>query len=288
MSICFVRRQRLGRGSLNGISPHVPDSKVVRSWMPEDMASIRPDDVVVRWGCTANLPQNVQTINPSRSIHWCADKREGRVEMQDAGVPVPETWFAEAFYADIVTGAAAHVGEFVLRPRVHAQGRRLYTGNSQEIARLINAHNLRDGYVSRLINKVAEYRFFIAFNRVVWCARKTPGNPNQVAWNVAQGGRFDNVRWEDWPIEAAKACLAAAKVSGTDFCGVDVMIDAENKPYVLEVNSAPSQTSVYRQQCVGRMFAYHQNSGNFDHLPDPPVVRTYKSIIHPAIRAPRQ
>ena len=55
--------------------------------------------------------------------------------------------------------------------------------------------------------------------------------------------------------------MAAAKVSGCDFCGVDVMVDADGKAYVLEVNSAPSQTSEYRQGCVAKAFDYIVQNG---------------------------
>lgn len=286
MALRFVRRRRLGRGSTNGILAALPEAvhaSVVCSWIPEQVVTILPDDVVVRWGCTANLPAHHKTLNTAAAIHWCADKRAGRLAMQEAGVPVPET---------VAVGDGNQMVPYPLtqdrwvgRPVRHAQGRNLVVGSTAECVRQVALWG--GGYISRLIQKVAEYRFFVAFNRVVWCARKTPGNPDQVAWNVAQGGRFDNVRWEEWPIGAAKACLAAARVSGADFCGVDVMVDADGAPYVLEVNSAPSQTSPYRQRCVANALAYHVSRGDFTHLPDPANIRTYKSIIHPAIREPR-
>ena len=83
-----------------------------------------------------------------------------------------------------------------------------------------------------------------------------------------------------------KAALKAAKVSSCDFCGVDVMVDAEGNPYVLEVNSAPSQTSPYRQVCVAKAFDHIVQNGkdHFDDVQDGPR-RTYKSYIHPALRS---
>jgi len=54
---------------------------------------------------------------------------------------------------------------------------------------------------------------------------------------------FDNVRWSDWPISACVAAIFAARALGVNFAGIDVMLDAEGRPYVLEANSAPSQTS---------------------------------------------
>ena len=76
--------------------------------------------------------------------------------------------------------------------------------------------------------------------------------------------------------------MKAANVSGTDFRGVEVMVDAEGNPYVLEVNSAPSQTSPYRQQCVAKAFDYIVNNGK-QHFPDVDNVRGWRDVIHPAL-----
>ncbi len=201
--------------------------------------------------------------------------------MQDAGVKVPETWAASSFYN--MRGAAYRIGEFVLRRDRHAQGKDLWVGNTETILDVIRRDtSLINGYVSRLVDKVAEYRVFVCQNRAVWVAKKTPGNPNDVAWNVAQGGRFDNVRWGDWPMAVVVEAMKAAKVSGTDFCGVDVMVDADGNPYVLEVNSAPSQTSPYRQQCVAKAFDYIVTNGK-QHFDDVENAQRWRDVIHPAL-----
>lgn len=265
----------------------------VRNFRPADVAAItQPISYLFRWGCTSSVSElglaaPAHTVNSAESIQWCSNKRVGRLEMQAAGVPVPQTWDASTFRDARDDGGFnewLYESNFVLRPQTHAQGRHLYHGDHLTVVRAIDQHGLRSGYVSKLIPKVAEYRVFVAQNRAVWVAQKTPGNPDQVAWNVAQGGRFDNVRWDDWPKRVIQAALAAAKVSGTDFCGVDVMVDAGGNPYVLEVNSAPSQTSPYRQQCVAKVFDYIIANGKaaFEDVADSPR-RTWKSYIHPAI-----
>jgi glutathione synthase/RimK-type ligase-like ATP-grasp enzyme len=245
--------------------------------VPEDAPPYA--DYTFRWGCTSNLPDGfVNVVNTAKAIHWCSDKRQGRLDMQAAGVPTPHTHTAEEF-AD---NSEAYNGKWVLRPERHAQGRYLVTGTPAAIRRVLDVDDVYiGGYVSRLIDKVAEYRVMVVQNRVAWVAKKTPGNPEDVAWNVAQGGRFDNVRWGDWPIKVVQAALAAAKVGGLDFGGVDVMVDAQGNPYVLEVNSAPSQTSPYRQQCLAKCFDHIVTSGK-QHFPNN-VISTWKDAIHPAV-----
>lgn len=278
MSAVILRRRKLGRGSALGIQQFSNKGLVqVRNWaddFPEGRLT------VFRWGCTSNVPEGSVVVNEAKAIHWCSNKKQGRLDMQAAGVPVPQTW---GTWMEFVADNPDRM--VVLRPSSHAQGRNLFVFNGRDRELAAKCSQLGEFYISSLVNKVAEYRVFVCQNRAVWVAKKTPGNPEQVAWNVAQGGRFDNVRWGDWPLPVVKAALAAAKVSGTDFCGVDVMVDAEGLPYVLEVNSAPSQTSEYRQRCVAKAFDYIIDNGkaHFPDVADGPR-RTYKSYIHPTVR----
>ena len=289
MTAIILRRRKLGRGSAKGIAQFSTKGiRQVRNWVESIPTNT---EVVFRWGCTSNMPlpngsfgATPLVINTAAAIHWCSDKRQGRLDMQAAGVPVPRTW---GTWIEMIGDKSDDPSDMkvVLRPSKHAQGRNLFVFSWEQGELAGKCRQLDGYYISELIDKVEEYRVFVCQNRAVWVAKKTPGNPDDVAWNVARGGRFDNVRWNDWPMQVIKAALAAAKVSGTDFCGVDVMVDAEGKPYVLEVNSAPSQTSEYRQQCVAKVFDYIIEYGK-DHFPDVSdgPRKTYKSYIHPALR----
>lgn len=288
MSAIILRRRKLGRGSSAGIcAASTTGIYTVRNWKASDIpAGVEANGYVFRWGCTSTLPEvyaSATVVNTAEAIHWCSNKRQGRLDMQAAGVPVPKTW---ATWMEFVSDNPDQ--QVVIRPAAHAQGRNLFVFNGRDRNLASKCTEFGTFYISALIQKVAEYRVFVCQNRAVWVAKKTPGNPDQVAWNVAQGGRFDNVRWGDWPLAVIKAALAAAKVAapaGLTFCGVDVMVDAEGKPYVLEVNSAPSQTSEYRQSCVAKAFDYIVRNGKtaFPDVQDSPR-RTYKSYIHPALR----
>lgn len=274
MSNYLLRRRKLGLGSCRGITQaSETDLRFIRN----DAALPNDAGWVFRWGCTSNVPAG-RIVNESRGIHAVSDKRGFRLALAAAQVSIPETWAAEDFLR-----RPADQSLYVLRPATHAQGRHLYHGNSEEVCRQIRQRGLEGGYVSRLINKTAEYRVFVCQGRAVWVARKTPGNPNDVAWNVARGGRFDNVAWGDWPLRVVKEAIKAHAVSNLDFSGVDVMTDAEGVPYVLELNSAPSQTSPYRQQCVAKAFDWIVNHNSKDVIPLIQERGGYKKFIHPAL-----
>lgn len=286
----ILRRRCLGKASVNGIAAASEQGiGVVRNWVQNDWPN-GPIDFVIRWGCTSNTPEGIRqkVLNTAESIRWCANKAQGRIDMQAAGVPVPFTtlydpyWFEGNEFLELTQKERDIV--WIARPTNHHQGRNLFVGSFNDCQAMCGRWG--EGYISLLINKVAEYRVLVIQGRVAWVAQKTPGNPEDVAWNVAQGGRFDNVRWGNWPLRVVKAAMQAAIVSGTDFCGVDVMEDAKGNPYVLECNSAPSQTSPYRQQCMAKVFDYIISRGDKKHFPSIDSGEgdlTWQEAIHPAV-----
>jgi glutathione synthase/RimK-type ligase-like ATP-grasp enzyme len=285
MRAVFLRRRKLGRTSCREIAGYMRNLAVVcRAGQPEPVIRHAGPVYMFRWGTTHTFfqgNQDVVCVNTPASIHWCADKKRGRLEMQVAGVPVPHTWASWGEWSD--SDAFNRGSAVILRPSRHSRGRHVYVVAPGQPVPVIPWEILQDCYISHKIDKIAEYRVFVCQNRVAWVANKTPGNPDDVAWNVAQGGRFDNVRWGEWPLRVVDAALGAARVSGTDFSGVDVMVDAEGRPYVLEVNSAPSQTSEYRQRCVAECFDYIVENGK-QHFDTPSIISNWKDVIHPAVR----
>lgn len=281
MNSIILRRRKLGRTSCKEIAAQSGKGIVV----VRNDENIPAADILFRWGTTSNVPKKdgQLIVNSAASIHWCADKKKGRLEMQGAGVPVPESWDARQFLHDQIVGVGEMNSQFVLRRPKHAQGKDLWHGDGAYIRKMIVNHNVQDGYVGRLINKVAEYRVYVIQGRVACVAKKTPANPQDVAWNVARGGSFDNVKWGEWPMAAVAASVAAAELSGTDFCGVDVMVDGDGKAYVLEVNSAPSLTSPYRQQCFMKCFDYIIAKKSTAKI-EIERFKNWKDVIHPACR----
>jgi len=243
-----LRRRKLGLGSCNGIKHF---SKEGITWVRNDRP-IPQAEYTFRWGCTSNIPNDTIVVNEAKAIHYVADKRQFRIDTAAKDL-APKTWGSvEELQKDW-----ALPFKVVVRRSTHHQGRYLDVCDTDlQVKNVVRKYGEGNYYISEYIPKVAEFRVFIVQGRVVWVAQKTPANPDAVAWNVAQGGRFDNVRFDQWPLRAIRVAREAFLLSGLDFGGVDVMVDADNKPYVLEINSAPSQTSPYRQECTAKAFDY--------------------------------
>ena len=264
--IIIYRRRKLGRTSCKEISKLIPNSFVVRNDMAHKHRSKLIDaDLVIRWGCTDTISIH-PVIQKSAAIAEVNDKLEFRRVLNEHNL-CPKTYFN-----------IDEVDEWpiVLRPRHHAQGRKIKIVNEGEIGYIP-----RDWYGSQIINKKREYRVFVVQGRVVAVAQKFPANEEAFAWNVAQGGRFENVSWSQWPLRSVKIAVEAFNLSVLDFGGVDVIED-DNRSYVLEINSAPSLTSPYRQACMAKGLNYIITHGK-DRIPMQLERGGYRKFIHPAI-----
>ena len=283
MPALLLRRRRLGNGSCRGIAANNPSFIVHRHDRRPNFqwASITH---VFRWGCTAQIPTGggptgPQVLNKVEAIHLTVDKVAFRKALAAAELSGP-IWQQ---FAQVVFPA-------VVRPVRHWQGRHTYKVNNnaelnQAVARCVRAAG--GWYASPFVDKVAEYRVFVVQGRVACVARKTPSNPQAVAWNVAQGGSFDNVSFDNWPLKAVKQSIKAFNLSDLDFGGVDIMVDAEGGCHVLEINAAPSLTSPYRLSCMAKCFQWIVDKGK-DRIGLIEDRGGWRKFVHPAVSAEAQ
>lgn len=273
----IIRRRKLGLTSIRGICAASQSGiQYANNW-----EGIPEDDVYIRWGCTSNVPnREAHIINSAVGIHRVSDKAGFRRLMQEEGQQLcPPTYFSMPAVED-----SNPEGPWIVRTATHAQGRGLWFCTNHAELRNAIAQAGAGCYVNDYIPKVAEFRVFILQGRVVWVAQKTPANPDTVAWNVAKGGRFDNVRWGEWCPAVIDNALQVWELTGLHFSGIDVMLDAGGNAWCVEANSAPSQTSPYRQTCVAKAFDYMVALGNYNRRTFPATTFTdWRSVIHPGV-----
>ena len=272
----ILRRRGLGLGSTKAIkelSQH--DITIVRN---DKLPEFKDNDVILRWGCTSLVPAPplTTTLNKSAAISIANNKAFFRNVLQEH-VPeiIPKTWFN--YLSKSITYPC------VLRPATHAQGKHLYF--CKDYTDLANAvTRVTNHYISEYIPKVAEYRVCFIQGLVAWVANKIPKDPQAIAWNVAQGSKFENVSWKRWPINVIETAYKAYLISGLDLGGVDVMVDKDGRSYVLEINSAPSHTSPYRKQCTTKCIDYGIINNNFTHFLPNENFKKYGKWLHPALK----
>lgn len=268
--ITFYRRKFWGAKSLNGIASYM-GARVARNDkpVPEDTS------LLIRWGCitNTNIPLSKQ-VNTSKGIQQASNKRQARKHMQGL---CPLTIFTHEEYSGEV---------MVVRPDKHAKGKHLWViNNMQELVNVTS--ELPSWYASELVDKVSEFRVYVMSGRVISVAQKTPDDPSAVAWNSSNGGRFDVVRWSEWPTEVCRIACEAMSRFDLDFGGVDVMVDKDEEAFVLEINTAPSILPIsdgslsYRQKCMAKGFMYMSEHGR--ELEPTANNNGWRGYIHPAI-----
>ena len=274
----ILRRHGLGLKSCQGIIAACDEPiSLVRN-----DGELTPDDVWIRWGCTSSLPVSgsKDIINHANAIHFVADKTSFRRELEKKRL-CPKTWFSVEEFLE-----SGDTYPVIVRSKHHAQGRGMWAVSNEVGLQRACEMAGADYYINKYIPKTEEYRVFCIQDRVAWVARKTPADPTDIAWNVAKGGRFDNVRWGSWNMNVIRAALEAHKLTGLHFSGVDVMVDAYGDTYVLEANSAPSQTSPYRQSCVGKVFNWMLKNNELRIHPFEDVeMVSWRHAIHVGVRS---
>lgn len=281
MNIVILRRKKLGHTSCKGISGFSKNNvKVIRN----DKELIENPDLLIRWGCTSQYGAK-KTLNKTEAIHLVNDKLATRKVLLKNNISTPN------LVDNLLDPNQPVKYPIIIRPIKHSQGKNLFFCNNYLEAKEAVKKIKGEFYASEYIPKNREFGVFVFQGRVTSIIEKLPKTEDAnkaIAWNVAQGTHaFENVPWSEWNVEIALLALKAMKVVNLDFGRVDIIVK-EDKPYILEINSAHSLTSEYRQEVFAKCLDYLVKVGapekeiNFEN------VNTYKSIIHPAIRVNKQ
>lgn len=271
MKIGILRRRRLGRTSCKEISNNSKHQIDVLS--NYKLKGNEKYDLVVRWGTVSEIDSD-NFLNPSEGIKAVNNKVHCRKVMLENGVSCPKINNVDY--------------PFILRPTLHSQGKDLYLCNNEtEFNEGVSKLNGKPYYISEYIKKDEEWGVFVFQGRITSMIKKEPKTEeakNAIAWNVSQGSHtFENVNWDNWNTLVGIESLKAMKLFNLDFGRVDVIVK-DNVPYVLEINSAHSLTSPYRQETFAKCLDWFIEKGkpvnelNFEEC------KTYKSLIHPALR----
>lgn len=184
---------------------------------------------LVRWDSKAELKAD-RTINSADSVRLSRNKRKSRLELDCAGLG-PETW---THRADVVFPA-------VVRPKRHFGGHDFYLcENKEDLNVAIGKCGIGRWYASEFIEKISEYRVFVLNGETFKVIRRYRDDVDpKVPWNFHNGGKSIRVKKESWPKDVVKIAEKGLKTLGLQLAAIDVIMDKEGKPYVLEANTAP-------------------------------------------------
>jgi ribosomal protein S6--L-glutamate ligase len=210
---------------------------------------VKPDAVIPRIGATYTFygtavvrqfeMAGVFTVVSSQGISRSRDKLRSMQLLSGAGVGLPTTSFAHSTQdvqgvLDVVGGAPV-----VVKLLEGTQGLGVVLAETKKAAEsVIGAFRQLDAniLVQQFIKEAggADLRAFVVDGKVI-AAMKRQGAPGDFKSNLHQGGTASVVKLT--PKERSTA-LKAAKTMGLAVAGVD-MIQSEEGPMILEVNSSP-------------------------------------------------
>ena len=173
--------------------------------------------------------------NGARTIERCVDKAMTGFLLARAGIPTPGAWAVEG------RDAAAAVlgregGPLVLKPIFGSQGRglqRIATAEDLPPEAVGGVYYLQR-YMPPTGDGFRDHRVFVCAGHVL--AAMTRHGTSWIT-NVHQGGEPEPL---DPDANMESLSLRAAACVGARYAGVDLILDANGRPWVLEINSMPA------------------------------------------------
>lgn len=203
--------------------------------------------------------RGVLALNSSRAISRCRDKFRTIQILSRRGIRVPAT--ALHLRGEDVRSSIRKVGGLpvILKVLKGSQGKGVFLAETEKTAlsifRILNEarhYVLIQRFVKECRGR--DLRAFVVGDRVVAAMRRTASG-KEFRSNVHLGGQVVAV---DLPDEFARTAVRAARAIGLDVAGVD-LLEADEGPLVLEVNSSPGLQGIERvtgMDIAGEVIAY--------------------------------
>lgn len=208
-------------------------------------------------------------VNGSVAITQSRDKLRALQLLSRKGLGMPKTGFAHR--PDNVKDLIKNVGgvPVVIKLLEGTQGIGVVLAESNNAAESIieafmglNASILVQEYIAEAAG--ADVRCFVIGDRVV-AAMKRQAKAGEFRSNLHRGGKAEAIELTE---EEEHTAIQAARVMGLNICGVD-LLQSENGPMVMEVNSSPGLEGIERvsqQDIAGQIIAFIEQEAP-DNLP---------------------
>lgn len=183
----------------------------------------------------------VLVYNDGHAIERTVDKAMTSFLLHHHKIPTPPTWVCESrHHAQAVVLRETMAGRsLVVKPLFGSQGMGVRKLDHQSrfpvpMEQYVEGLYYLQSYIDSGEGAWHDFRVFVINGKAV-AAMARHGS----SWlnNVALGARCEPMPIED---EIAELAIAAANAVDIDYCGVDIIRDAEGRLFVLEVNSIPA------------------------------------------------
>lgn len=216
------------------------DAVLLRTMPPGSL-----EQIIFRMDLVQRLAaQGVSVFNPPRAVEIAVDKYLALARMNAAGVPTPTTAVCQRL-GDAMIAFEQLGGDVVVKPIFGSEGFGITRLTDADTAARVFAALERTQsvlYLQRFIpHGGSDLRLFVLGGLVLAAMRRC--NRDDWRTNIARGGRGEPM------IPDAALCalaLRAAESCGASIAGVDVALDPQRGPMVLEINAVPGWRELAR------------------------------------------
>ncbi|MCX5775185.1 MAG: RimK family alpha-L-glutamate ligase [Firmicutes bacterium] len=212
---------------------------------------------------------HMPVFNSKESIMTCDDKALTYLAFRNYSIPTPKTIILPYtfdinvlnYYDEVKTMIAKLTYPFIVKERFGSYGEQVYLVHSEEefkalLSKVGKKPLLVQEYIAEATGR--DYRVNVVGHEVITAVERY--NPNDFRSNVNQGGTMTEVKLSP---KLKKLAVDAVRAVGADFAGVDIVLDKDKKPLVLEVNtnartlSVEKATGIYLTWYIARYVRHH-------------------------------
>lgn len=215
------------------------DAVLVRSMPPGSLEQvIFRMDVLMQWSL-----DGVPVVNPPKSLEAAIDKYLALQRLANAGIPVPQTYACQT--AEQALAAFDQMGhDAVVKPLFGSEGRGITRVSDPALAERAFRMLEQLGaviYLQTFIHHDRQDIRLLVIGDHIWAMRRHNGADWRA--NVSRGGQSEPFHADQQLRTLAFDCVRCV---GAEMAGVDVLIDREGQPNVIEVNAVPGWRALAR------------------------------------------
>jgi glutathione synthase/RimK-type ligase-like ATP-grasp enzyme len=201
-----------------------------------------PGDIVINWGASQVPSRYPVSLNQPEAVAVCCSKIRSYKALAAQRVPTCE-WTTDAAVARSWFTAGHSVYARTRDSGARGQGISVIQAGGNWDEQLANASATGDiRFFTKHISNDREFRVYVVGDSITSVLEKRRREGTQASEYVRSHGNnwvFARSHRGPVPDSLLNASKAALKALGLDFGGVDIVLDRQGNPVVLEVNSAP-------------------------------------------------
>lgn len=212
-----------------------------KSLTSEDVILVRSmgrgslESIVFRMDCLSAVEQmGCKILNPPKSLEWAIDKYASLSQLVRAGLPILSTHVSQTTDQALI-GFQNLGGDVVIKPIFGGEGRGLMRVADEDHAeRVFRSMETLDSviYQQRFLPNARDIRVLIVGDRH-WAVQRVGSDWRK---NTSRGAKPALVDLRPQWLDLA---MRGTSTLGLSIAGVDLLVDSDNQPYILEINGVP-------------------------------------------------